>query len=55
MAQAFQIDANDQLFTAATYRDAVIAYRNGAPVLLRDIGTAIDRVEDAYSRSIPPR
>jgi multidrug efflux pump len=46
-AQAFQIDANDQLFTAATYRDAVIAYRNGAPVLLRDIGTAIDSVEDA--------
>jgi multidrug efflux pump subunit AcrB len=46
-AQAFQIDANDQLFTAATYRDAVIAYRNGAPVLLRDVGTAIDSVEDA--------
>ena len=45
--QAFQVDTNDQLFDARTYRDAVIAYRNGAPVLLRDIGGAIDDVEDA--------
>ncbi len=45
--QAFQIDTNDQLFTAEAYQDAVIAYRNGAPVLLRDVGTAIDGVEDA--------
>ena len=36
--QAFQVDANDQLFTADAYQDAVIAYRNGAPVLLRDVG-----------------
>ncbi len=45
--QAFQVDANDQLFEARTYRDAVIAYRNGASVLLRDIGAAADDVEDA--------
>jgi len=45
--QSFQIDANDQLFDAETYRSAVIAYRNGAPVLLRDVGAAIDDVEDA--------
>ncbi len=45
--QAFQVDANDQLFEARSYRDAVIAYRNGAPVLLRDIGSAVDAVEDA--------
>ena len=36
--QAFQIGANDQLLTADAYQDAVIAYRNGAPVLLRDVG-----------------
>ncbi|MEJ0015092.1 MAG: efflux RND transporter permease subunit [Acetobacteraceae bacterium] len=45
--QAFQIGANDQMFTAETYDAAVIAYRNGAPVLLRDIGRAVDGVENA--------
>ncbi|HEY8334392.1 MAG TPA: efflux RND transporter permease subunit [Tardiphaga sp.] len=45
--QAFHIDANDQLFTAEAYRDAVIAYRNGAPVMLRDVGNAIDSIEDS--------
>ena len=44
--QAFQVVANDQLFAAATYLDAVVAYRNGAPVLLRDIGQAVDSVEN---------
>ena len=45
--QAFQIGANDQLLTAETYDSAVVAYRNGAPVLLRDIGRAVDGVENA--------
>ena len=45
--QAFQIGANDQLLTADTYAATVVAYRNGAPVLLRDIGRAIDSVENA--------
>src|SRR5712691_1550000 len=45
--QAFQLGANDQLFTAATYGEAVIAFRNGAPVMLRDIGRAVDSVENA--------
>jgi len=45
--QAFQLGANDQLFTADTYRDAVIGYRNGAPVLLRDVGRAVDAIENA--------
>jgi multidrug efflux pump len=45
--QAFQVDANDQLFTGEAYQDAVIAYRNGAPVLLHDVGKAIDSVEDS--------
>ena len=29
---AFQVGANDQLFDAAAFKDAIIAYRNGAPV-----------------------
>ena len=45
--QAFQIGANDQLLTADTYESTVVAYRNGAPVLLRDIGRAVDGVENA--------
>ncbi len=45
--QSFQVGANDQLFTAAGFLDAVIAYRNGAPVYLRDVGRAIDGVENA--------
>jgi hypothetical protein len=45
--QAFQIGANDQLFTSETYGDVVVAYRNGAPVKLRDIGRAIEGPEDA--------
>jgi multidrug efflux pump len=45
--QAFQIGANDQLLTADTYEATVVAYRNGAPVLLRDVGRAIDGVENA--------
>jgi multidrug efflux pump len=44
--QAFQVDANDQLFTAEAYQEAVIANRNGAPVMLRDVGHAIDGIED---------
>src|SRR5947209_8800740 len=40
--QAFHIDANDQLYTADAYNEAVIAYRDGAPVTLRDVGNAID-------------
>ena len=45
--QAFQIGANDQLLTADAYESTVVAYRNGAPVLLRDIGHAVDSVENA--------
>ena len=45
--QAFEVDANDQLFTGEAFRDAVVAYRNGAPVYLHDVGTAVDGIEDA--------
>ena len=45
--QEFQIGANDQLFDPAGYEDAVIAYRNGAPVKLHDVGSATNGSEDA--------
>ena len=44
--QAYQIDANDQLQRSADYRDIVIAYRNGAPVVLKDVANVVDGVEN---------
>jgi len=44
--QNFQIDANDQLVTSADYKTVVIAYRNGAPVMLTDVATVVDGVEN---------
>ncbi len=45
-SQAFTISANDQLLDAATFNPTIIAYRNGSPVRLIDIGEAINGVED---------
>jgi multidrug efflux pump len=36
-ARAYTINTNDQLESAAEYGDIIIAYRNGAPVRLRDV------------------
>ena len=43
-----QIYANDQAFGAAAYRDLVVAYRNGAPIRLTDVGGVVDSVEDLH-------
>jgi hydrophobic/amphiphilic exporter-1 (mainly G- bacteria), HAE1 family len=43
--QAFTIQANGQLTKAADYAPLVVAYRNGAPVRLRDLGQIVDGVE----------
>jgi len=39
--QTFTIYDNDQLTTAKPWNDVIIAYRNGAPVRVRDIGQAV--------------
>ncbi|MBW8781822.1 MAG: multidrug efflux RND transporter permease subunit [Verrucomicrobia bacterium] len=44
--QAYAINANDQLFSADDYRTIIVAYRNGAPVHLADIGRVVDSVEN---------
>ena len=44
--QSFTIAANDQLTTADPYNDVIIAYRNGAPVRVRDVGQAVDGPQD---------
>jgi multidrug efflux pump len=43
-ARAYTIDANDQLRSAGEYKKIVIAYKNGAPIVLSDVA---DVVEDA--------
>jgi multidrug efflux pump len=44
--QDYQIDANDQLVTSDDYRKVVVAYRNGAPVMLTDVASIVNGVEN---------
>src|SRR5258708_7774689 len=44
--QDYQIDANDQLVTSSDYRNVVVAFRNGAPVMLTDVAKILDGVEN---------
>jgi hydrophobe/amphiphile efflux-1 (HAE1) family protein len=43
---AFSLLTNDQLTTASGFDDYILAYRNGAPVRVRDVGRAIVAPED---------
>ncbi len=45
-AKAFVLQANGQLLDAKSYLPLIVAWRNGAPVRLQDIGTAVDSVEN---------
>src|ERR1700760_2276968 len=45
--QDYQIDANDQLVTSEDYKKVVVAYRNGAPVMLTDVAKIVDGVENS--------
>ena len=44
--QSYTISANDQLLASPDYRPLVVAYRNGAPVLLSDVATVVDDAEN---------
>ena len=46
-SQSYTIAANDQLAAAEAYRTLVIAYRNGNPVMLRDVAEVVDGLENA--------
>ena len=54
---AYQVGANDQLLTSKEYRSLVVAYRNGAPVMLSDVAMVIDGVENvnqaAWMNNVP--
>ncbi|MBR1205726.1 MULTISPECIES: efflux RND transporter permease subunit [unclassified Bradyrhizobium] len=45
--RAYTIYANDQLLTADPWNDVIIAYRNGGPLRIRDVGQAVTGPEDA--------
>ena len=45
--QDYQIDANDQITQAEDYHNVVVAYRNGSPVLLKDVASVVNGVENA--------
>jgi hydrophobe/amphiphile efflux-1 (HAE1) family protein len=40
--QVYTLDTNDQLFDARSFWNVIVAYRNGAPVKLKDVGDVID-------------
>jgi hydrophobe/amphiphile efflux-1 (HAE1) family protein len=44
--QSFTIAANDQLIRPADYNEVILAYRNGAPIRVRDVGHAVDGPEN---------
>ena len=42
----FTIAANDQILDAAQFNDVILAYRNGAPIRVRDVGQAVEAPVD---------
>jgi HAE1 family hydrophobic/amphiphilic exporter-1 len=48
--QNFTIYDNDQLLKASAWNDVILAYRNGAPIRIRDVGVAVDGPENSQVR-----
>jgi multidrug efflux pump len=44
--QDYQINANDQLVASSDYQNVVVAYRNSAPILLKDVARVVDGIEN---------
>ena len=53
--QSYTIAANDQIASAEAYRDIVVAYRNNAPVRLRDVATVIGGAGERPRRRLVSR
>ena len=47
----YTIQSSGKLMDAAAYRPLIVAWRNGAPVRIQEIGTAIDSVENDRRRN----
>src|SRR5882762_1212647 len=50
-SQAFVVQANGQLMKASDYRPLIVAYRQGRPVRLEELGRVIDSVQNERSAS----
>jgi multidrug efflux pump len=44
--QSYTIASNDQISVADQYKEVVVAYRNGAPVMLGDVAQVVDGLEN---------
>jgi multidrug efflux pump len=44
--QSYTIAANDQITVADSYKDIVVAFRNGAPVKISDVADVVDGLEN---------
>ena len=44
--RAYTINANDQLVTAADYKNLIVAWKNGAPVRMTDVARVVDGAEN---------
>ena len=44
--QSYAISANDQITNAEAYKTIIVTYRNGAPVLLKDVAQVVDGLEN---------
>jgi hydrophobe/amphiphile efflux-1 (HAE1) family protein len=44
--QSYTLNTNDQILNPEGYNDLIVAYRNGSPVRIRDVGKAIDGPEN---------
>ncbi len=45
-SQDYQINSNDQLIDAKDYQQVVVAYKNNAPVMLKDVANIVSGVEN---------
>ena len=56
-SRAYTINANDQIRNAKDYKSLVIAYKNGSPVLLSDVGDVVNGAENdklgAWMNTVP--
>src|SRR5882762_6089464 len=56
-SRAYTINANDQIKSAADYRNLVVAYKSGAPVRLSDVAQVVDGAQNAklaaWMNSVP--
>jgi multidrug efflux pump len=55
--RAYTINANDQIRNASDYKSLIVAYKNGSPVRLSDVGDVIDGAENnklgAWMNTVP--